>query len=82
MVCVLSLGKACIAILTGVTQPLFFALQWVDIYVILFWGSDVRVPRKCSVRRTASVWQVKYNICHPVRRLHRPSAMVGRLFEP
>ena len=33
----------------------------------------LRVPRKCSVRRTGSVWQVTYNICHPVRRTHSPS---------
>ena len=30
----------------------------------------VYVPRKCSVRQTGSVWQIKYNIYYPVRRIH------------
>jgi len=25
-------------------------------------GSNLRVPRECSVKRTGSVWQIKYNI--------------------
>ena len=36
MVSVLSLGKACVAIHTGVAQPLFFILQWADIHVIWY----------------------------------------------
>ena len=30
--------------------------------LLVFFSSDSRVPRKRSVRRTRSVWQIKYNI--------------------
>ena len=40
-----------------------------------FCCSDLWVPRKCSVRRTGSVWQIKYNVLSCVEK---PHAVRGR----
>ena len=45
-----------------------------------FFCSDSRVPRKCSVRRTGSCGQSKYNTCVPFEKVHMPPAALGRVF--
>ena len=49
--------------------------------ILLLLCSHLRVPCKRSVRRTASVWQAKYNIYYPAWQPHRPSS-TGRLLGP